>query len=127
METRDVLELNDALFVLGLNKKLLLVSCMLELQFRVAFEGHHCTINDCSLASSGTLARGVLDGGLYRLFILFSWKLDEPSSLKEASAENVWKDVVETCSKPIVESMIDSKLVVDGSVIEYMNRVIGFS
>lgn len=26
-----------------------------------------CTINDCSLASSRTLARGVREGGIYRL------------------------------------------------------------
>jgi hypothetical protein len=59
MPSSDVLELNDVLFVLGLKKNILSVSCMIDLQCRVAFEGQQCTINDCSLASPRTLARGV--------------------------------------------------------------------
>jgi hypothetical protein len=46
-------------------------------------------------------------------------KLDEPSSLEEAYVKHVWQDAMEIGSKPIVESMIDSRLVVDGSVVEY--------
>lgn len=34
---------------------------------------------------------------------------------------------METSSKTIVESMIDSMLVFDGSVVEYMNMIVGFS
>jgi hypothetical protein len=34
---------------------------------------------------------------------------------------------METGSKPIVESRIDSKLAIDGSVVEYRDRVVGFS
>ena len=40
-----------------------------NIQCRVGFEGQCSTINDCSLASSKTLARGVQDGGLSRLFV----------------------------------------------------------
>jgi hypothetical protein len=86
----DVLELNDALFVLGLKKNLLSVSCLVDHSCRVSFEGQQCTISDCCLASSRTLAICVLDGGLYRLLVDLvalvhsSKKLDEPSSLDEA-------------------------------------------
>jgi hypothetical protein len=59
MPSSDVLELSDVLFVPGLKKNILSVSCMEDHQWRVAFEGQHCTINDCSLASLRTLARGV--------------------------------------------------------------------
>jgi hypothetical protein len=69
MPSSDVLELSDILFVLGLRKNLLLVSCMTDIHWRVAFEGQQCTIGDCSLASSGTSARGVRKGGLYRLLV----------------------------------------------------------
>jgi hypothetical protein len=59
MPSGDVLELNDVLFVPSLKKNLLSISCMEDLQCRVAFEGQQCTISDCSLASPRTLARGV--------------------------------------------------------------------
>jgi hypothetical protein len=36
-------------------------------------------------------------------------------------------DAMEIGSKPIVESVIDSKLAVDGSIEEYKDRVVGFS
>jgi hypothetical protein len=55
----DVLELNDVLFVSRLLKNLISVSCMSLLQYRVAFEGQHCTINDCGLTSLRNFARGV--------------------------------------------------------------------
>jgi hypothetical protein len=48
----------------NLKKNLLSVSCMIYVQWRVAFEGQHCTISDCSLASPRTLARGVREGGI---------------------------------------------------------------
>jgi hypothetical protein len=51
--------LGDVLFVLGLKKILISVSCMVDHQWRDAFEGQHCTINDCSLASPRTLDRGL--------------------------------------------------------------------
>ena len=69
MPLGDVVELNDVLFVLGLKKSLFSNFCMVELHCRVAFEGHHSIISDCSIASSRTLSRGVLDGGLYKLFV----------------------------------------------------------
>jgi hypothetical protein len=54
-------------------------------------------------------------------------QLGEPSSFEEAYAEHVWWDAMEIGSKPIMESMIDSKLAVDGSIEEYKDRVVGFS
>jgi hypothetical protein len=106
---------------------------MIDFQCRVAFEGQQCTINDCSLASPRTLARGVQDGGLYKLLVDLmalvhtNKKLGEPSSFEEAYAEHVWWDAMEIGSKPIVESMIDSKLAIDGSIEEYQDKVVGFS
>jgi hypothetical protein len=82
-------------------------------------------ISDCNLASSRTLARGVGDSGLYRLLanpmalLYFNEKLDQPSRLEEAHVEHVWQDAMEIGSKPIVESGIDSKLAIYGSVLEY--------
>lgn len=116
-----------------LKKKYSLVSCMLDLQFRVAFDEQQCTINDCSLASLRTLARDVWDGGLYKLLADLvvlahsSGKLDEPSSFEEAYAEQEWQDATEIGSKPIVEFVIDFKLATDGNVEEYRGRVVGFS
>jgi hypothetical protein len=96
MPSSDVLELNDVLFVLSLKKNLLSVSCMTNFQCRVAFEGQQCTISNCSLASLRTLARGVWDGGLYKLLVddhvalvHDSEKLGEPSSFEEAYAKHV--------------------------------------
>jgi hypothetical protein len=40
---------------------------MTNVLWGVAFEGNQCTIDDCSLASPRTLARGVREGGLYKL------------------------------------------------------------
>ena len=51
----NVLELN-VLFVPGMKKILLLVSCMVDHQIKVAFEGQQCTISDCSLDSLRTLS-----------------------------------------------------------------------
>ena len=41
----------------------------LDIHWRVTFEGQQCTISDCSLAGPRTLARGVREGGLYRLLV----------------------------------------------------------
>jgi hypothetical protein len=46
-------------------------------------------------------------------------KMDKPSSFEKACAKHVWQGVMEICSKFIVESMIDSKLIVDGSIGDY--------
>jgi hypothetical protein len=51
MPSRNVLVLSDILFFLSLNKNLLSISCMIDVECRVAFEGKHCIINYCSLAS----------------------------------------------------------------------------
>jgi len=59
MPSRDVLELNDVLFVLGLKKNLLSISYMTDFLCRVAFKGHQCTISDCSLVSPRIMARGL--------------------------------------------------------------------
>jgi len=48
-------------------KNILSVSCMENVQWRVAFKGKHYTINDCSLASPRNLARGVREGEIFRL------------------------------------------------------------
>ena len=50
-------------FFLDLERKLF--KCMVW--WIVSFEGEHCTINNFSLASLRTLARGVTEGGLLRL------------------------------------------------------------
>jgi hypothetical protein len=42
---------------------------MTNVRWRIAFEGQQCTINDSSLASLKTLARGVIESGLYRLLL----------------------------------------------------------
>jgi hypothetical protein len=67
----------------------------------------------------------VLDDGFYKLFVDLvalkhsSEKLDEPSSYQEAYEKQVWKDVMDIGSKLIMQSIIDSRLVVNGSIIEY--------
>lgn len=92
MPLGDVLELDAILFVLGLRKNLLLVYCMTDIHWRVVFEGQQCTISDCSLASSKTFARGVREGGLYRLLAYpvalmhSSKRLVGPFSSQEAHA-----------------------------------------
>ena len=61
-----------------------------------------------------TLAKGVREGGLYKLFVdpvvcaHSSEMMDEPSSFQELG-ENAWWDAVEISSKPMMDSMIDSK------------------
>ena len=69
MPSSDFIELDDVLFVLVLKNKIILVSCMLNIQCRVSFEGYHCTIIYCSLASPRTLDIPMLDGGLYKFLI----------------------------------------------------------
>ena len=54
------------------------------------------------------------------------WPLCEAIVVKNAYAEYIWWDVMEIASKGFVESMNDSKVLVDGSVGEYQNRVVGF-
>jgi hypothetical protein len=72
--------LNDVLFIPRLKKNILSIS---------SFSYHKCAISDCSLASLRTSARGVQDGGLYRLLanpmklVHSSMKLDELSSFEE--------------------------------------------
>ena len=72
------------------------------------------------------------EGGVSRLLtnlvtiVHSSESLEEPSSFEEAY-ERVWYDAMEIGLKPTEESWIDSKLAVDGSVIEYRDRDVGFS
>ena len=90
MHLCDILELSVILFDLGLRKTLLLVSCMIDIRWRVCFEGHQCIVNDCSLASLSTLAREVREGCTYMLLVdlvelIYSTKrLEEPSIFEEA-------------------------------------------
>jgi hypothetical protein len=63
MPSGDVLELNDVLFVLGLMKNLLLVSCMIDLHCVVKFDAQKVIIRD----RTHVVAKGVQVGGLYRL------------------------------------------------------------
>lgn len=92
----EVMLLTDVLLVPGLKKNILSVCCMIYVHWRVAFEGQHCTINDCSLSSLRTFARGVREGGLYELLVDLvalvnsSEKLDYPSIIEEACAYNSW-------------------------------------
>jgi len=46
-------------------------------------------------------------------------KLSEPSSFEEVYAKHVWCDAMDIGLKPIVESMIDSKLATKESIEEY--------
>jgi hypothetical protein len=48
MPSGDVLELDDVLYVLGLMKSLLSVSCMIDLQCMVEFDGQQVIIRKCS-------------------------------------------------------------------------------
>jgi hypothetical protein len=79
------------------------------------------------------LARGVKRWCLYKLLVDHvalvhaSEKLGEPSSFEEAYAEHVWWDAMEIGSKPIVESMIDSKLALMGVLKSTKDKVVGFS
>ena len=72
------------------------------------------------------------DGGLYRLLanpmelVYAIEKLGEPSSFEEGDAEHAWWDSMEIGSKPIMESIIDSMLAIDGSVESYHDGVVGF-
>jgi hypothetical protein len=59
MPSSDVLELDDVLYVPGLTKSLLLVSCMTDLQCMVEFDGQQVIIRKCSLEPGQVLARGV--------------------------------------------------------------------
>ena len=119
--------LTDVLLVPSLKKSILSVCCMIYVHQRVAFEGEHCTINDCSLSSLRTFARGVREGGLYELLVDLvalvnsSEKLDYPSIIEEACAYNSWQDAIETGPKPIVELVINYKTNV--SVIHYRAKV----
>jgi hypothetical protein len=98
MPSSDVVELDYILFVLGSRKNLLLVSCMIDIHWRVAFDGQQRTISDCSLASARTLAGRVREGGLYRLLVdsvahvHSNERLERPSSFEEA---HTWRDVIE--------------------------------
>jgi hypothetical protein len=89
MPLGDVIELSDILFVYGFINNILSISCMTDVQWRVAFEGHQCTINS-SLASPRTLAREVREGGLYKLLVNlvthvhYIERLDEYSSFLDA-------------------------------------------
>jgi hypothetical protein len=133
MPPSHVLQLNNVLFVPRLKINLLSSFCMEKLQYRVAFEGQRFTISDCCLAILWTVARGVLDGGLYKLLVdpvvlvHSTRKLDEPSSLEEVYGKHVWWDAMELCSQPIVELVMDFKHAVDGSSEEDNDKVVGFS
>jgi hypothetical protein len=72
----------------------------------------------------------VREDGLFKLLpdlvalVHSSGRLEEPSFFEEAHA---WRDVMEIGSKPIVVSVINSKLVADRSVIEYKGMVVVLS
>jgi hypothetical protein len=92
----EVMLLNDVILVPGLKKNILSFCCMIYLHWRDSFEGQDFTINDCSLSSLRTFARGVREGGLYELLVDLmalvnsSEKLDYPSIIEEACAYNSW-------------------------------------
>jgi len=69
MHLGDVNELSYILFFPILKKNIHSYSCMKILSWRVPFEGKKCTINDWSLSSTRTLARGMREGSLYRLLV----------------------------------------------------------
>jgi hypothetical protein len=86
----DVLELSNILYVLGLKKNLLSISCKTYNHCSVSFERQECTINDSSLTSPSTLSREVREGGIYRLIfypvvlVHTCEELAEPSTFEEA-------------------------------------------
>jgi hypothetical protein len=86
------------------------MSCMTYVWWTTSLNGQQFTINDFSLASQRTLARGVREGGLCSLlvnpvaFVHSSERLDEPSRVEKAHA---WWDAMVVGSEPIVVSMID--------------------
>jgi hypothetical protein len=67
MPLGDVLELNDVLYVPGLNKNLLSVSCMTNLQGVVEFVDQHVIIGKCGSDTDRVLTTRVHGGGLYML------------------------------------------------------------
>jgi hypothetical protein len=69
MPSGNVLELNDVLSIPGLTKNLVSVSCMIDLQCVVEFDDQQVIIRKHNLDSSQALARGVCEGGLYRLLV----------------------------------------------------------
>jgi hypothetical protein len=85
-------ELDSIIFVSMMKKNLLPVSCMIDVQWIIYFEGHPCTINDCSLVSPRTLDRGLREGGIHRFLyniveIVYSnGRLEMISSFEEAHA-----------------------------------------
>ena len=121
--------MTDVLLVPSLKKNILSVCCMIYVHWRVAIKGQHCTINDCSLSSLRTFARGVREGGLYELLVDLvalvnsSEKLDYPSIIEEACAYNSWYDAIESGPKPIVELVINYNITTDVSVIHYRAKV----
>lgn len=86
----NILKLNDNLFLLGLEKIILLVSCMKDFQCRVTFEGKQCIISYYSLPHLRNFIRGIGYGGIYKLpidlvaFIHPTGMLGETSSFEEA-------------------------------------------
>jgi hypothetical protein len=67
MPPREVLELHEVLYVLGMTKNLLSVSCLTDLKCRVEFDDQEVIIRSHSLDPGRVLAGGVREGGLYRL------------------------------------------------------------
>jgi hypothetical protein len=49
MPTREVLELHEVLYVLGLTKNLLSISCLIDLKCMVEFDDQQVIIKKCSL------------------------------------------------------------------------------
>ena len=52
-------------------------------------------------------------------------KQGEPSSFEEGDVEHASWDSMEIGSKPIMESIIDSRIAIDGSVERYHDGVVG--
>jgi hypothetical protein len=98
MPLNNVLELSDVLLVLRLKKLFFRVSYMGDPHWKVAFEGKHCTINDCNLPSLKTLARCVRTSFLY-IFLVdtvshvhYIDNLEEPSIFEEEYAKHASHD-----------------------------------
>lgn len=91
MPSGDVLELYFVLYVPELTKSLLSVSYMTDLQCSLEFDGPQITIRDVH-GSGQVLARGVREGGLYRLLADL--------------VERVWQEaMMDECASSLEEPM----------------------
>jgi hypothetical protein len=109
MPSSDVLELDSILYVPNLTKSLLSVSCMIDLQCLAKFDGQQVTITNFIHGYCLVLARGMREGGFYRLLT------DPLEQLWKGAMEEGFSSFEETIIELIMELVIDSFFVDDGN------------